>query len=189
MSGFLPSPQQPCTPIPSSIFWPVQSGPGLGCFSHRQPFQCNGSGERESQNNSYPRQLISISLGEGSAGSTSRCRMTIQATTFQSCFRQSFTISITRGEFSHLVSFRDRPLKIAPWWDLFNWKKICLRFDLKFPTLIKYRVGLPISRKVLQIMFWEVLTADWLICSYLRGRIKCSTDLGLICKHNYFYTD
>ena len=30
-----------------------------------------------------------------------------------------------------------------------------------------YRVGLSISRKVLQIMFWEVPTADWLICSYL----------------------
>ena len=45
----------------------------------------------------------------------------------------------------------------------------------------KYRVGLSISRKVLQIMFWEVPTADWLICSYLLPRQSLTTHVE---KHN-----
>ena len=44
-----------------------------------------------------------------------------------------------------------------------------------------YRVGLPISRKVLQSMFWEVPMADWLICSYLLPRQALATHVE---KHN-----
>ena len=44
-----------------------------------------------------------------------------------------------------------------------------------------YRAGLPISRKVLQIMFWEVPPADWLICSYLLPRQALATHVE---KHN-----
>ena len=46
---------------------------------------------------------------------------------------------------------------------------------------MQYRVGLSISRKVLQIMFWEVPTADWLICSYLLPRQALATHVE---KHN-----
>ena len=59
--------------------------------------------------------------------------------------------------------------------------KLLLIHTLTALSVTVYRVGLPISRKVLQIMFWEVPTADWLICSYLLPRQALATHVE---KHN-----